>query len=371
MDAENPVAWLSRCLQGNPPELVNCDAETLHELIRLADWHGITPLLYHQLHQAGQLDGLPASLRDALTSSHYQAIAAELASAQELARVIALLNTNGIDYILFKGTPLSWTLYPAAHLRTRCDTDILFPDKNSALRAAGLIREIGYQTADAITGDFVMTQLCCYKNSTSGFQHTLDCHWKIKNHPYFWDRMSFDEIQSTAMTLSSPGQARYPSPVYSLLVACLHRVAHIPHGNADRLIWLYDIHLLVNTLNVQQMNEFVQRAIQKGLASVCLDSLLKTQQFLGTRIESTILEQLQKHADDTFFKPRYQQSPWRYLLDQFLSLPGWRARLILLREHLFPPVAYIQKKYATSNPLLLPYYYLLRVIRGLLKLMGR
>ena len=371
MDGENLVTWLSRSLQGNPPELVNCAPETFRELIRLADWHGITPLLYHQLQQAGQLDGIPALLRDALISSHYQAIAATLASAQELGRVIALLNTNGFDYILFKGTPLSWTLYPAAHLRARCDTDILFPDKNSALRAAGLIREIGYQTADAITGDFVMTQLCCYKTSKSGFLHNLDCHWKINNHPYFSDRISFDEIQLTAMTLSSPGQARYPSPVYSLLVACLHRVAHIPDGIADRLIWLYDIHLLINTFNEQQLNELVQRAIQKGLAAVCLDGMLKAQQFLGTRIEPVILERLQQHADDTFFKPHYQQSPWRYTLDQFRALPGWRARLKLLRENLFPPVAYIQKKYATSNPLLLPYYYLLRVIQGLPKLMGR
>jgi len=69
-----------------------------------------------------------------------------------------------------------------------------------------------------------------------------------------------------------------------LLLACMHRAAHLgvdgPEGN--RLIWLYDIHLLASALSPAQWSEFAahcaakrMRRISADAAAAALNSLLR------------------------------------------------------------------------------------------------
>jgi hypothetical protein len=52
------------------------------------------------------------------------------------------------------------------------------------------------------------------------------------------------------------------------------------------------------------------------------------------------------------------------LKEDWRALDGVRPRLRLLREHLFPPVAYIRSIYPRIPAPLIPLAYLLRVLRG-------
>ena len=47
-----------------------------------------------------------------------------------------------------------------------------------------------------------------------------------------------------------------------------------------------------------------------------------------------------------------------------MMLSSWRQRFALVREHLFPPVAYMRTKYAGCPAVLLPLAYLYRIVRG-------
>jgi hypothetical protein len=55
------------------------------------------------------------------------------------------------------------------------------------------------------------------------------------------------------------------------------------------------------------------------------------------------------------------------LLDDLRALPGWRARLTLLKEHLFPDAAYMRRTYASgaSGPIL--WLYVRRIVTGAVK----
>ena len=48
------------------------------------------------------------------------------------------------------------------------------------------------------------------------------------------------------------------------------------------------------------------------------------------------------------------------------ALPGWRSRLRLLREHLFPPAEYMFATSGRSARALLPALYVRRIARGAL-----
>ncbi len=59
------------------------------------------------------------------------------------------------------------------------------------------------------------------------------------------------------------------------------------------------------------------------------------------------------------------------ILRSDLSSLGWRGRAVLLREHLFPPAAYMRAQYAGWPAVLLPVAYLHRVFAGAPKWLRR
>ena len=53
------------------------------------------------------------------------------------------------------------------------------------------------------------------------------------------------------------------------------------------------------------------------------------------------------------------------LMDDVRLLPGWRAPLTLLREHLFPDPAYMRESYARGSSAPLLWLYLRRIVTGM------
>ena len=60
----------------------------------------------------------------------------------------------------------------------------------------------------------------------------------------------------------------------------------------------------------------------------------------------------------------------RWLETDLRALPDWSRRLQLLREHAFPPGAYMLEKYGRHTPLWLPALYLHRGARGAWRLLA-
>jgi len=152
------------------------------------------------------------------------------------------------------------------------------------------------------------------------------------------------------------------------LLACLHRVAHIPFGEGNRLIWLYDIHLLSNNFTNEQWEEFIRLAINKRLAAASLDSFTKTRDYLGTLIPQEIIIQLENHINESVVIPGYSNSKWRELLETIRALHGWQPRAQYIKEIMFPNSEYMMRKYQDRNKWMLPYLYIKRGITGAIKL---
>lgn len=184
----------------------------------------------------------------------------------------------------------------------------------------------------------------------------------------FANRLSLEELTETAVPLPALGPTvRTIDPVHALAIACIHRVAH-QHGH-ERLIWLYDIHLLAGALRATEVERFLRIARDRSISSVCEQGLTNACERFGTALPEGLMEGLHQHVarrgqDPTAVYLRSHLRKVDVLLSDLRALPTWRPRLTLLREHVFPPADFMQQSYRRSPRAFLPALYAWRFIEG-------
>jgi hypothetical protein len=191
-------------------------------------------------------------------------------------------------------------------------------------------------------------------------------HWKVTNPHVFADALTFDELAATARAVPQLGDhARGLSNVHALMLACVHRVAH--HPNADKLIWLYDIHVLASAMTPEQRVDFLAQARVKRLRSICASGLSRALQHFGTEDPAGWLDQLQAGSNDepepTAEFLRHDLRRIDILKSDLRAVPGWTRKIRLLREHLFPGAAFVRSRYGADTPLL--FAYVARILAGM------
>lgn len=183
--------------------------------------------------------------------------------------------------------------------------------------------------------------------------------------------LSYDELAPEARPVARLGDNAFAlAPVHALLHACLHRMAH--QDQRGRLIWLYDLHLLVGRMTPDEIGRFAGLAANKELRAVCWSGLSLAHHCFATRLPHALEAALQSpqswvkaEASAYFLTPR--QRPWQMLFSDLCALPGWFNRLHLIKEHLFPPAVYMVARYAAGQHAWLPVLYAHRLLRGLIR----
>lgn len=343
-------------------------------LLALARLHGVTTLLGRQLlldPPNSWPEGLLAALREHL---HHET-ARELLIESELQRLCAALAAGGVRHLLFKGAPLAYTLYPEPHLRTRCDTDLLVPEEQREA-AEAVLTALGYGAdMNAAGGQVASSERMYTRTLLRGVPHVVDLHWRLSNLQSFSRALDFAALEADALPVPALGPAaRMPSLVHALLIACLHRSGHldpprivegIEYTPGNRLIWLYDLHLLVQCLDERDWTQFAGEAGQRGLRAVCLDGLRTAHEHFGTAVPESVLAALAAPGPRELAAGHLHPGRWRRHWLDLRALPDWRSRLHLLREWVFPPPVYMLRKYETTSRTALPWLYLRRVISGI------
>ena len=153
-----------------------------------------------------------------------------------------------------------------------------------------------------------------------------------------------------------------PSEVDSLLIACVHRSGH--HNHQERLIWLYDIHLLASRLSDEQWTQLCEKAITKCICAITLNALETCQYLLQTKIPVKVMETLRdstanKEASAIFLD--HSLSERHYYWADIKSMPSLRSKLIFLRETLFPSPAYVRQRMNSRSTTVA---YLKRLVNG-------
>jgi hypothetical protein len=321
-------------------------------LREVAHAEGLLPLL----ERAGALDplGLPA------------AAALELARRAALVRLLERFAGARIRVLVIKGAHLAYAVYPDPSLRPRSDAD-LFIDEADAAAAQRVLRESGHALVPHVTGRFVMSQFHFVDAGPSG-AHAYDVHWRLANPLAFRHVLPFADVWRDSVAVPALGaRARGPSLPHALLIACVHRAAH--HAAADRLLWLYDVRLLLRAAGPAEIEIFCTLADRWGVHAVCADACAAAAAWFGDAQVPPRLADRAGHAEEpTAAYLRGRMGPAAQLWHDVRALTGWRDRATLVREHVFPPVEYMRQTQG-SGPL--PWLYTRRMTRGALRWLGR
>lgn len=363
-------ALICVALRGETPSWPGAEsAISVKAVIERADYHGVAGLLTRQL--AGS--GWPATVLQALRSQATVEAMWELSHQHVLFNALEALSAIQVQALLLKGTALAYSLYPDPALRSRGDTDLIVPAESrfavhQALLACDFERDM------AVSGELVTYQ-SNYARRAHGSEHTLDVHWKINNSEVLSRLFTHAELLAGSHPLPtlSP-HARGPDAVHALLIACMHRATHkqnpyyvngVAHYTGDRLIWLYDIHLLAAQLSPDEWNTFTDLAQAKGLRQVCLEGMESAQRSFHTAYPASVLDRL---ARDGRAEPAAAYLAGSQFLQQwmdFKALQGWHDRWRFALELVFPPASYMRWKYAGSSQAWLPWLYLRRAVGGI------
>lgn len=326
-------------------------------------YHGVQALLHERLHQA---PGWPENIRAALRQQAIAQAVWELRHQQVIADALAALADAGVQSVLLKGTALAYLHYPGPAQRTRCDTDLIVPLQARRL-AAEVLQALGFVRVLEL-GELMSYQACMTREVSSGGQHTIDLHWKINNSELLSRLFGYEELLATARPVPelSP-HALAVDPVRALLIASMHlavdRQGYQYRG--DRLIGLYDVHLLSQGFEPRQWSELVHLAAAKGLRGVCLDVIEQARARLATPVPPEVLGALAAPGTDEPPAEYLSSGHLRRRWIDFCTLDGASARLAYLRQLAFPPTAYMRERFPETRVTWLAWLYLRRAIGGL------
>ena len=337
-------------------------------LLAAAERHGVAALLAARL-----ADAPPSPFVDRLRESARRDAVWELGHRRALLDALSSLAAAGVEPVLFKGTALAYSLYPNPVLRARGDTDLIVP-QHERERVTAALQGCGFSPAVARPS----YQTGFARPSPEGSQ-LLDVHWQINNSEVLSRLFTYQELRAEAARLPAivPG-ALAVSPVHALLLACMHRGAHRhnayyvsgePLTGGNRLIWLYDLHLLAESFGEHDWQSFIARADAKGLRGICADGLATARQCFATNVPDYAFAALQRADVREPASDYLGATAARQLWLDFQACPEIGSKTRYLRDLVFPPAEFMRSKFAGERGQWLPWLYARRAVAGAWRLL--
>jgi hypothetical protein len=277
--------------------------------------------------------------------------------------------------VILKGGALACSHYAHPGLRPRSDLDVIVAEADHG-RAEEVLRRLGYAGQGVPMGRHISRQSTWTLAMPRGASIDVDLHWRLNNSPTLARLLDYEEMQARAVAVPSLGPHAFaPCPVHALLFACIHRAGHehapiyvdgVAAPAKDRLIWLYDIHLLASTMPIAELEEAASIALNRRMTAIVREALkLCEARFALTVPDSVkaVLEQGQRREPSAEI---FHGGRLRRISNEVLAICGVAERLRWLRELAFPSARYMYAKYPASSSGL-PFLYARRAFDGLRK----
>jgi len=346
------------------------DDETWRDLLVRAKLQGLSPLLYAALETHGFVN-VPAFVVEALQDIYRKSALAAAVAHHEMETLVAQLAEQGIDVIVLKGAALSKWLYPQPGLRPFGDLDLLIHPTDRAA-VSSLLNTCKYQEVNGMSVMYQSTFACeTLFNRTIPPRQSVDLHWQILNRQFYRRRMRLDWFwEHTQPLISGPVTGRMFDPTAQSVYLALHLGLH--HGNAPRLIHLYDLALLIHkykeVVDWQAAASYVQ---ETGIAYP-IDHIFRQTcaawQIAPAPETLSLFRPRAFHFSEFVafqFATAIHSGP-TVLMDAF-NIGGARNKLRLALALLVPDAAYMRQRYVLAPNTFLPCYYALRLGQSLWK----
>jgi hypothetical protein len=324
--------------------------------------HGVDALVCHVLKPTDAWNELPDVLKDELLQRSRGAIAIEMARSRDLNSLHEALEQAGLSALLLKGSALAYTHYPDPHLRTRVDTDI-FIDSGDIRQVRDTLPGLGYQLRGWA---YKSHQFNAVKEDFGGGIIKYDVHWRSNNCSTYARVIGYQEAEKESIPVPGLNGWRTLNPVHTLLLACMHRAGSSRH-DPDRLIWLYDVHLLVSSMSEQELLSFSARAVSENIQAVCYQAIEKSRRCFATQVPGQVLQILLSPSGPKSIGRRFSNSQLALIFDDLRQMPDLRSKLALLREFLMPPGEYLLGRYGKEGWYWIPPLYFRYLLGGIIE----
>lgn len=358
-DADNQLAAFLR----EPRLLSSIPSPSIASLADAAERHGVAGLLLARATEtAVPLDAAWAALRQRAAA---QVVAAQLRDTEALA-ILEHARQAGLPFTLLKGLALAYTVYPEPWIRARSDTDLLVREQDIP-RFDRFFQSFGYSLLPHIRGPLTLPQRHYVRDDGHGFKHAWDLHWRLTSSQALRFAQAEDELRARAQPAVSLEGAYVPSRPDALLLACVHRLAH--HFDDLRLIWLWDIRLLLETMTSAELTGFMELTRRPEAAAACARSLSVARDVIGAAIPDELRTLVDHpHKSTAAFLWGGSRRPITYLVGELRAAPAV-ARVRLLRERALPSLSSMRERYPSVPAVLLPLTYVWRLAWGIPKWM--
>ena len=340
-----PLESLAAALRGESPAVSS-------ELVDLAEAHGVDAWLARAPAAASASPALAARLNAMAAARGALAVAQD----RELTRLLAHLASGGVSPIVVKGAYLAHAIYPLPALRPRRDTDLVIAADELDILAS-LLDRAGYQRLVHVRGTLILGQCHFQRTDGLGVTHALDVHWRVAAPLVFRHVLPASALRVSRVPIPALGPYAWgPSRPHALLIACVHLVAH--HRAQPILLWLHDIARLVDAFDDADRTVFLETAEAVGILSVCAAALDRALRHVDGPALAALAART-RHRSAARVEPSARLlTATRPIEDVWLDLrtaEGWRERVTLLREHLWPHPDYMRATQADSRWLSLAY----------------
>ena len=308
--------------------------------------HGIRPLLWQIFRRRYVSLPISAQLMRALEREVMTLAARDALERVELVRVLEALAVRGVRPVLMKGVSLAYSVYPVSVLRPRADCDLFISPADRAKVNETLV-QLGYAALPNAARELSSYQMS-YVRRTGTL--ALDVHWQVNNRQRAAQLMPWAQFALRALPIPALGPNAWGLSLPDQFIVCaFHRLAHdrapdLYRGNAiagsKRLIWLYDLYLLVQVMSVSERHALVRLATDMNMARICWAALEEVQRRFGMAPPLDLQAGL-SHRHEGLSEDYPRRGGPRAVVDELWALPSLAKRVRLIAEWLFPPAAYI------------------------------
>jgi hypothetical protein len=350
-----------------PPPLRATPSAAWDILLARARWHGLAPLLCAAL-DAQPRDDIPQDIAETLTELYRRSALAGAAKYHELAILLNLARADKLDLLLLKGAALAQWLYPAPALRPFGDVDVLV-HQSDVPRLRALLEARAYRASDELADGFRDAYYSEMAFTQTAPPHlALDAHWHLFVPVYFRTRMDVQWFWAHTQSFPLGGASVLIfNPTAQLVHLSIH--ASLNHQNAPRLLWLYDLALLLKQHGTEiDWDAALTFARASHVTRSMYEILIQVEQWWDVCAPPSFLASLSAtrigvNERIAFALMAANRNEARALSDA-LATPGAVNKLRYAARHLFPAPAYMTQHYRIPHPALLPLYYARRIVES-------
>ena len=207
--------------------------------IDLLEKHRLSALFYWKLKDDARWDGIPLPVREAWEERYHAALAQTTIRYDLLKKILSSLREGGLDIILLKGSHLAESYYPHPVLRPFDDVDLLIAKGKWNIAQAVLEKARLKFISETVTA-----RKYAYLDGKGPPRLFLEVHSDLQTPQR--RNPSFD------VKIEDFWEASHPVKLYGASVRVLdpalnliYLSAHLAHHGFSRLIWFYDLYLVV------------------------------------------------------------------------------------------------------------------------------